>query len=566
MMNGLASAKGLKMRRIVVMAVVVFLWISALPGLAQAVTVEAVDVDGATHILRAGAARQVVSPLVREAIGRSVSYYSTLWGALDFTLFVDLVDEQGPDLGGGRRPDAETNYRDSLDVPQPGGGTRATNKVCEVTLYNVDATLGPQEVRFIAAHEIAHCFQERFKGSLSNEQYQRSLWWVEGTANWMASLVYPPSTAPTFWGSSNQDFVTNLGVRSLPGTSYDNSFFFQALSRQVSLEATMTFINGIPANPDSHETYLRDYFGNDEFTNLFSTYALMVGQGVLRGLPDQGALWGKNVIAAAAASAGHVLTVPRLGFNLYTFNLAGLAAGQGVDMVVSIPEGVNARAQLADGTQIASTTPIKVCPADGAIRMIVSRGFGDVGGDFEVAFNPSPEPCVPTPTPAVSTTGTPDCLLGNWTLFRMPDAPTSGPEAEAYQMTPGNSGLTFTPGGHVELRFDGLVVRNYGPMKELIIFRMGGVIVRGVANFAPGADASTYVATYVSGRRIGQARMTMQVAGTITNLSATLERALGMGGGGGAGLGRFTFRCVDGDMLEYVVEAGGARVVYLYSR
>ncbi len=554
------------MRRIVVIVLSVFLFISASPGLAQVVTVEAVEVDGATHILRAGAARQVVSPLVNEAIGRSVSYFSSLWGSLDFTLFVDLVDEQGPDLGGGRRPDAETNYRDSLEVPQPGGGTRATNKVCEVKMYNVDAEMGPQDVRFIAAHEIAHCFQERFKGSLSNEQYQRSLWWVEGTANWMASMVYPPSTAPIFWGSSNRDFVTNLGVRSLTGTSYDNSFFFQAMARTQSLEATMNYITAIPANPDSHETHLREFFGNEAVTSLMADYALMVGQRVLRGLPDQGALWGKNVIPAAASSAGHLLSVPRLGFNLYTFNLAGLAAGQGVDMVVNIPDGVGARARLADGTELANTTLVKVCPTDGAIRMIVSRGFGDVGGDFEVAFNPSAEPCEPTPVPAVSLTGTPDCLAGDWTLFRMPDAPTSGPQALAYKMWPGNSGVTFSPGGHVELRFDGLMIHNYGPMEELIIFRMGGIIVRGVANFNPGAEVGTYVVNYVSGQRIGRAHMTMQVAGTITNLSAMLERNLGMGGGGGAGLGRFTFRCVDGNQLEYVVEAGGARVVYLYRR
>ncbi len=554
------------MRRLVVMVLCIFLLVSTLPGLAQAVTVEAIEVDGATHILRAGAARQIVSPLVNEAIGRSVSYYSSLWGSLDFTLFVDLVDEQGPDLGGGRRPDAETNYRDSLELPQQGGGTRATNKVCEVTMYNVDAEMSPQDVRFIAAHEIAHCFQERFKGSLGDADYQRSLWWVEGTANWMASMVYPPSTAPTFWGSSNRDFVTNLGVRSLPATSYDNSFFFQAMARTQSLESTMNYIQAIPTNPDSHESHLRDFFGNDVVTALMADYALMVGQGVLRGLPDQGALWGKNVIAAAATSAGHVLTTPRLGFNLYTFNLSGLAAGQGVDMVVTIPQGVGARARLVDGTEIANLTSIKVCPTDGAIRMVVSRGFGDVGGDFEVVFNLSPEPCAPTPEPAVSLTGTPDCLMGDWTLFRMPDAPTSGPEAAAYRMWPGNSGVTFSPGGHVELRFDGLVVHNYGPANELIIFRMGGIILRGVANFTVGSDPGTYVVNYVSGQRIGQARMTMQVAGTITNLSAMLERNLGMGGGGGGAMGRFTFRCVDGGMLEYVVEAGGARVVYLYSR
>lgn len=555
------------MRRVFVFVLGFLLLVSAVPGLAQGVTVEAVDVDGATHILRTGANRQIASPLVKEAIGLSIAYYNTLWDPLDFTVFVDLVDEQGPDLGGGRRPDAETNYRDSLEVPQPGGGTRATNRVCEVTMYNVDAALSPQDVRFVTAHEIAHCFQERFKGSISDADYPRSLWWVEGTANWMASLIYAPSTAPTFWGSSNRDFVTNLGARILTDTSYDNSFFFMAMARYTGMEATMSFIRGIPSSPGSYETYIRETLGNDAFTTLMADYALAVGRGNLRGLPDQGALWGKNVIAAAATSAGHVLTTPRLSINLYTFNLSGLAPDQGVDMVVTIPEGVNARARLLDGTEIANLTPIKVCPTAGAIRMVISRGFGDVGGDFEVAFNPSADPCAPTPAPAVSTTGTPDCLLGDWTLFRMPDAPTSGPEAAAYRMTPGNSGLTFSAGGHVEMRFDGLVVRNLGPANAWITFRMNGLILRGVANFATGTDASTYTATFVSGQRIGRVSVTMTVAGNTTDLSSTVERALGMGGGvGGASMGTYTFRCVDGDMLEYVVQAGGARVVYLYNR
>ncbi len=554
------------MRRIVAMAVVVFLWVSALPGLAQAETVDAVEVNGMTHILRAGATRQIASPLVLDAIGMSVSYYSRLWGSLDFTIFVDLVDAQGPDLGGGRRPDAETNYRDSLEVPQPGGGTRATNKVCEVTLYNVDAEMGPQDVRFITAHEIAHCFQERFKGSLTNEQYQRSLWWVEGTANWMASLVYAPSTAPTFWNSFNRDFVTNLGVQQLPGTSYDNSFFFQAMARYTSVEATMTFINGIPANPDSHESYLRDHFGNDVFTDLMAAYALQVGQGVLRGLPDQGALWGKNVIAAAAASAGHVLTTPRLSFNLYTFNLAGLAAGQGVDMVVTVPEGINARARLADGTEIANLTPIKVCPADGTVKVIISRGFGDVGGDFEVAFNPSPEPCVPPPVEVVSTTGTPDCLLGEWTLFRMPNTPLPpDPAAADYRMWPGNSGLSFGPGGHVEWRFDGLMVRNIGPMNEAIYMRMYNLVVLGIGNFNIGGDGVTYTATFLSGQKIGRARMLVDAAGVTTDLSSTVERAMAANWGDPRA-GTYTFRCADNGLLEYTVQAGGVQVVYLYTR
>lgn len=555
------------MRRLALVLLALFLWVNALPGLAQAVTVEAIPVDGVTHILRTGAARSLVSPFVKEAVDRSIPYYSDLWGSLDFTVFVDLVDEQGPDLGGGNRPDAETNYRDSLEVPQPdGGAARTINKVCEIKLYNIDVEMSPQEVRFITAHEIVHCFQERFKGSLEEAVYWRSVWWVEGTANWMASLVYPPATAPNFWGAFNRDFVNNLGQKEMFQTSYDNSFFFQALARNMSIETAMTYIKAIPANPDEHASHLKAYFGETVVTTIMADYGLVVGQGLLRGLPDQAALWGKHVIPASVTSGGHVLATPRVSFNLYTFNLTDLAPNQGVTMVVSIPQGIGARARLVDGTEIANTTALTVCPTEAAIRLVISRGFGDVGGDFEVAFSPAPEPCAPPEPAAVSLTGTPACLLGDWTLFRMPDAPTSGPAALAYKMWPGNSGVSFGPGGHVEIRFDGLQVYNYGPGNELIIFRMGGIILRGLANFNAGTEVGTYVVNYLSGTRVGRARMTIQVAGTITNLSAMLERNLGIGGGGGGGLGRFTFRCRDDGMLEYVVEAGGARVVYLYNR
>lgn len=555
------------MRRFIAMVLLLLVAFSALPAVAQDTTVEEVDADGRIHYLRTAGNRQIVSPLVKESIGLSMSYYSELWGALDMTLFVDLVAEQGPAVEGGAAPDAETNYRDSLDVPQVGGGTRAIEKVCEIRLYNVDDTMTPEDVRFITAHEIAHCFQEQFKGSLSDEQYGRSLWWVEGSANWMASMIYAPSTAPNFWGAFNRFFVDNMGTREMPRTNYDNSFFFMALARINGIEATMEFVKGIPASPDSHESYIRERFGDEGFASLMSNYGLMVGQGVLRGLPDQAVLWGKNTAAVSLPSAGHVMSTPRLSFNLYNYTLTGLPAGESVDVIVTIPEGVNARVRLLDGTEIANLTPVRVCPEDGAVRIVISRGFGDVGGDFQVAFNPTSEACVPT---AASTTGTPSCLMGNWILAQMPGVPTTEPQRSQYHMWPGNSGLTFTSGGHVEMRFDGLSVRNVGPMNEWIFLRMYNLVLRGVANFNPGTDGSSYNAVFLSGEKIGRVKMQVEVLTprtfqfVTTDISATVEQSFNLNWGA-ANAGTFIFRCA-GDSLEYIVQVGATQVSYLYRR
>jgi hypothetical protein len=559
--------EGFLMRTLYRAVLFLLMVISVLPVAAQDTSVEEVDVDGKIHILRTSGSRQIVSPLVKEALSLATSYYNQLWGALELTLFVDLVAEQGPATESGARPDAETNYHDSLEVPQVGGGSLAMAKVCEVRIYNIDAEMAPEEVRFITAHEIAHCFHEQFMGSLDVAEYTLSTWWVEGTANWMASLIYPPTSAPVFWGSANRSFLSNMGVQSMLATSYDNSFFFMALARTRGIEATMDFIKAIPKSPLNHESYIREHFGDEEFSLLMSNYGLMVGQGALRGLPPDSDLWSRHAAAVPLPSAGHTMTTSRLSFNLYAYTLTGLPAGESVDVIMTIPQGINARARLLDGTEVTNLTPVRVCPTDGAVRVIISRGFGDVGGDFEIAFNPTSEPCVPT---AASTTGTPSCLLGNWTLLQMPGIPTTEPERSQYRMWPGNSGLTFSPGGHVEMRFDGLRVRNVGPMKEYIFMRMYNVVVRGVANFNAGTDAGRYTAAFLSGEKIGRASMLVDVFVpqtrqiVTTDISSTVEQAFNVNWGA-ANAGTFIFRCA-GDRLEYTVQVGTTQVLYLYSR
>lgn len=60
---------------------------------------------------------------------------------------------------------------------------------CPVAIYPTGAELNTADFKFVVAHEIFHCFQARHYEALMGVDGQD--WWVEGTAEYFANLVYP---------------------------------------------------------------------------------------------------------------------------------------------------------------------------------------------------------------------------------------------------------------------------------------------------------------------------------------------------------------------------------------
>jgi hypothetical protein len=119
----------------------------------------------------------------------------------------------------GRRTD------DTLAVAVPGAGRSR----CYVGVFP-SALVEPDDLPFFLAHEMFHCYQyTNLSHQESGPPPEVNEWWVEGSANYFASVVY--DTVNTEWGYVSW-FDRRSPSLSLFDLNYDDYLFFEYLALQ----------------------------------------------------------------------------------------------------------------------------------------------------------------------------------------------------------------------------------------------------------------------------------------------------------------------------------------------
>lgn len=368
--------------------ILLVIWaVQPLSVIAQEIRVENIVIDGVSHAIQSPVD---VSPsqvqTVRQVLANTLPRYSALFAIPSPSIGVIFThtapDEAGTLAAAGPRRNAADPFE------------------CFVYIYTQSDNRNPSAFRFTVAHEIAHCFQFAVNpasiAALGHTGViDPNLWWVEGTAEWLASRIYPPIGNPiarnirNFYGISSQSPLIY---------QYENYWFFNFYGRHFGESAVINLIRNIPNTQNGHILYLE---------SVQATPDMMVAYGRLaqrRALRRQPAYPPPDHLVMTARTLPYELSLiaEPLSINPVSVDLPTPAAGKGVKIAQTGGADLGFRAVLPDGTLITSDG-LSLCDSDltPRITFLIARGY-----------NTSEEQGKLTITE--TDCGSADCFVGEW--------------------------------------------------------------------------------------------------------------------------------------------------------
>lgn len=266
------------------------------------------------------------------------------------------------------------------------------------------------------AHEIAHCYQSYYIHE--NLGGPPTDWWVEGGANWLASLVYPEQAPPGNAGFFNYRL-------SVLENSYSNYYFWQFLASPQGLGSNQAAVDFMKTMPDSNSiaqfpAALDAARAGANATRLFHDWAMA--------LLNRSLTYPFNLneddfpVISAAGSTSTTLQNPRFSAGYTRIQGFQVEPGNKAFIQVSGTDNLNYLVSVRGSefglVELTQDQPFAFCPPAEGITVIHSRGNGGEGAaPFQVTWGqaPSDKPCAPTPT------ATPNaCIVGEWQVVAYP--------------------------------------------------------------------------------------------------------------------------------------------------
>ena len=440
---------------------------------------ETFTAGGVNNLIRYAPETESVATIARDAIGRAIDVYMLLWepgaSVVPFQTVVEVLNEYDEEV------QAEAAIDELADIPEPYGDVTFTGTTaCYVTVYAVD--IAELDIAPVLAHEIAHCFQDHYiVGSHDGTTIENSSWWAEGTAEWLASLVYPERAAETFglgvaqeellYVVDNNQPLTDSATRNDDYGGYGSLYLWQFLASPGGLdsgmgspETVLASVRGVPVSITSLEDYdnylARELGGAPQEMHDFGV-ALARQNLAFQPMPSE--LFGAPEISALPLNVDIEVEDFTLNFQAFEF-----FATEGVEAIQVSTRGLSDASIMMsvnhegnDYTRIGDDSPVTLClPETGVvIRMVVSRADGDSDAPFVVRMEPAadPEDCT---SPALGESVSPTCIVGTWQLTSDPmeylvEATMTGSGAES---VPGTTIVAFAEDGSVAYTMDGWVL------------------------------------------------------------------------------------------------------------
>lgn len=357
--------------------------------LAQEISTEPIIVDGVNHAIQYPTD---ISPsqvqTVRRVLENTLSRYSLLFGIRSPSMGIIFTHEAPHEAGTLAAAGPRRNPSDPFE--------------CYVYIYTQTENRNLSAFRFTIAHEIAHCFQFAVNpasiAAVGNHGVvDPNLWWVEGTAEWLASRIYPPIGNPI---AQNIARFYTISSQSPLIYRYENYWFFSFYGQHFGESAVMSLIRNIPSTESEHIRYLE---GVQATPDMMVAYGRLVQRRALRRQPAYPPADHDHLVSTARALPYDVpLIIQPLSISPITVELPTPAAGKGIKVAQTGGTDLGYRALLPDGTLITSEGT-SVCGADLTTRMtfMIARGYNtsDGGGTLTITE---------------SDCGSSDCFVGEW--------------------------------------------------------------------------------------------------------------------------------------------------------
>jgi hypothetical protein len=102
------------------------------------------------------------------------------------------------------------------------------------------------------AHELFHCFQlKELTSKMDHENYVRSKWWAEGTAEYFSNVVYPTYDFEHRWQEIYNYLSADTALMELENSSYGTVFFWQHMANAIGDEGVMSILRDMPDLPST---------------------------------------------------------------------------------------------------------------------------------------------------------------------------------------------------------------------------------------------------------------------------------------------------------------------------
>lgn len=448
------------------------------------------------HIILYPLGSEVERDNVTAGLDEAVLYYQALWGGgdrLEFQIAVGFLNRT--------HTDDPTIYADAVYAPNSEAeflrgyetGLTIEPSVCAIEIYT-PYSADPGRLSTIA-HELAHCYQYFYQIAQVNRGFVRDTmkWWVEGSADWFASIVYPLQ----FPGERQSDFTYYYDVMT---RAYDNLYWFAFLASPQGLgspEAVLTFLRSLPPDPRQYAAAVSRMSPGENVIELFHRWAFALLDGTAPLNPPVSFTRVPKVNAGSPSS--RQFTTERFSVDYAMF--AGFKTDPGnqaflqVDGIALGHYGVSVRAGGRD-YRLQNGAPYLFCPgADGAV-LIFSRG--NAGRDditpFTVTWGqaPSDTPCV-----AEVEESNAECILGEWQVIAFPPSIAT---ADGVSLDTSESIFTFGANGGVTGSYD-IIARADGMTIDLDFPISGTFAIRMTESNPTLFDVLSWEWTFESGGR-----------------------------------------------------------------
>lgn len=314
--------------------------------------------------------------------------------------------------------------------------------------------------KFDIAHELFHCFQYR------NFFDRRGDWWIEGTPDYFANLVYPTQNYEAFrWNQFDHGSV----AFSLLEMDYANEVFFQFLGNQIGNAGILDLISGMPTTPDtgSQRAALAAYPGMED---LFHQFAQDYFD---RSIPDTGGgmiASTPRVSEITVIDASRTVTLPVESFKLERARLV-FVEGLRVNIREENPGRLRTGAKPRGSGGGWGPLPPELVTVCGEVQysyLATSASAAGSNPPVELTFDVTEMDgeCDP-------------CLVGSWRMDLMshwnailPSISASG-SAPVLEDIRGEVLATFTADGQMSVRFDDFTIRYHQTIRDI---RADGVL------------------------------------------------------------------------------------------
>jgi len=508
--------------------------------------------DGKTHVIAwpAGPEHPISREVIIEAVQKSLEVYKRLFGqALPVRAYISVY----PGVASHDASLLGAAGRTSRRVPTAPNTLGPVEEVCRVEVFQPRRPFTIEEMKFTLAHEIAHCFQAFFIRAafpVQDPEPAQIKWWTEGTAEWLAMLVYPPAGASS--ANHRTMFVDNRGLDLVGGSfSYDAAFFWSFLGAYLGEVPTVNLLRAIPRNPSGYPAFFQAQRITPE---VFAEWGRYLGNGFVPHQPPARSLFSiRSVDAADLSTVRLPFDLDKHSFSIVpVLNLASLPPNKGLKLTFSNVAGHGAAVRKDNGEVVTDGGVLAFCNRG---DRFFSIGRGSRGRDVGVRVQAEIISCVDQlydPLPELADASD-TCYIGNWRLVSWP---SSVPDV---QTSFGNSGFILNADGRFTLIFDGIRVTVSGG----VTFRFNGVKYDG--NYTVVREhGATFKIVQISGNLTGTPNATVQLKnGPERPIDVGNDLFPRTGSSGGVG-GTFRLTCRGGNTLEYSVTVGSTTASYHY--